>query len=472
MQKELVIVSLFFVPLIVGFQQTRAPRIENEADDPNILVPGYEMPLSFSAESMYVYDLIVTGTFLSPYLPLAGGTMSGDINMGMNDITYAESITANSFVIPVTSSSMVGVITQNGAPLLQTYGSSNLFLGAGSGNCTLSGNQNIGIGVNSLLGLSSGSNNIAIGINALSTNYNGDNNIAIGSSALLRDYSGSNNVAVGAMALQENCVSDNTAFGSQALYVNFDGSCNTAVGKESLKNNYHGGANSAFGLDALTTNSVGQNNTAIGYCSGFMVLGDQNTCIGTQAGSTITTGSTNTMIGYNAGSGVSTASDVIVIGTIAGTDVSSRTYIANIRDTTTGSADAIPVFIDSNGQLGTLASSRRFKENIVDIGAYSEKLYDLRPVIFTYKTDETHRPQYGLIAQEVQKVMPELVVNDKDGQVYTVMYQYLPPLMLNELQKLHTCIQQQQYCIDEQQQLIDTLYTEFDEFERTHEHLA
>jgi hypothetical protein len=246
----------------------------------------------------------------------------------------------------------------------------------------------------------------------------------------------------------------NVAFGYSALSTTTTASCCTAIGYETAKSNVSGIGNTALGSEALYTNVTSSNNTCVGYNAGHVMTGSQNTCIGSGAGSAITTGNTNTMIGYNAGSGVSTASNVTCIGSIAGTNTASSTFIANVRGVSTSVGDAINVVIDSNGQLGTASSSRRFKENIADIGSYSEKLYKLRPVSFIYKSDATQRPQYGLIAQEVQEIMPELVVTDQDGQVYTVMYQNIPPLMLNELQKQYTRIQRNQERIDNQQRIL------------------
>jgi hypothetical protein len=333
----------------------------------------------------------------------------------------------------------------------------NTAVGAGALSRNTNGVYNSALGVNALHLNNAGFNNTALGVNTLSNNVDVSDSTAIGYNALAANTI-DGNTAIGSGALQRNTSGvENTACGYCALSnIMTSGDC-TAVGYEALKNNIAGAFNTACGFEALGTNVNGSDNTVVGYNAGLLITGDQNTCIGSAAGSAINAGATNTMIGYNAGSAITTENNVMCLGASCAGIVgnSNATYIANVRGVTTGVADAINVIVDSNGQLGTVSSSRKFKENIVDIGAYSQKIYDVRPVSFTYKSDKSHRQQYGLIAQEVQEIMPELVVNDKEGQVYTVMYQNIVPLMINELQKQHRCSKQQQRCIQQQQLMID-----------------
>ena len=223
------------------------------------------------------------------------------------------------------------------------------------------------------------------------------------------------NTAVGAGTLQSNAGYDNTALGNQALFANNTGSYNTASGVSALGSNTTGSYNTAFGLSALGANFTGNNNIAIGNLAAFSVS---------------SAGSNNIQIGSQ---GASSDSGVIRIG-IEGTQNSA--YIAGIDSASV--PGGVPVYVTSTGQLGTSLSSRRFKEQITDMGDTSNKLLLLRPVNFFYKPqydDGSHLLQYGLIAEEVAKVYPEMVAYDHEGQISTVRYQMLAPMLLNEMQK-------------------------------------
>jgi hypothetical protein len=252
---------------------------------------------------------------------------------------------------------------------------------------------------------------------------------------MLESSTGNRNTATGAGALQHNSTlgNDNTANGFQALFRNTHGFSNTASGASSLFNNTTGSRNMAAGFQALQQNTTGERNTAIGYSSL-----DKNT-----------TGSFNVALGAGAGSGVITANDVICIGRAAdGVNVSGTCFIGNIRGVTTQNANALPVVIDGAGQLGTVASSERFKKDIAIMGQASEGILALRPVTFHYKTDGTSTPQFGLIAEEVAKVNPALVLPDKEGKPYTVRYDAVNAMLLNEFLKARRQIDSQQKQID------------------------
>ncbi|MBC8121268.1 MAG: tail fiber domain-containing protein [Gemmatimonadaceae bacterium] len=258
--------------------------------------------------------------------------------------------------------------------------------------------------------------NTATGTDALSNNTTGDYNTADGYQALFSNTTGSYN----------------TADGYQALFKNNTGLANTADGYQSLGKNTSGSFNTATGVSSLYLNTTGSYNTAYGYQTLFNTTGINNIAVGLSAGFYNTTGSNNIDIG-NYGS--SADSGVIRIGT-PGTQ--SRTFIAGISGVlTTG---GVGVFINSSGQLGTVTSSKRFKKNIHSIGSVGDKLLRLRPVSFRYKqaAENGIQPvQYGLIAEEVAKVFPELVQYDKEGKPFTVYYHLLTPLLLSELQKEH-----------------------------------
>jgi hypothetical protein len=268
---------------------------------------------------------------------------------------------------------------------------------------------------------SDGMYNTATGTGAL-TNPNldadgGCHNTASGADTLTADTSGSYNTATGFGSLTRNLTgNNNTGFGAEALYSNRSGSNNTASGYEALYQNTTGAGNTALGVQALFSNNTGSNNIAIGMA----------------AGSRLTTGNNNIDIGA---AGVSGDSGKIRIGT-QGTQ--TATYIAGISGNhVTGAA----VYVTSSGELGVLASSERYKTAITTLGSRTEKLSQLRPVSFHLKTDPKGDVQYGLIAEEVAKVYPELVIRDRVGRIEGVRYDELAPMLLNEVQKQQTKLQ-------------------------------
>ena len=240
-------------------------------------------------------------------------------------------------------------------------------------------------------------------------------NTAGGTDSLLNntpDPNGTNNTAFGFEALLSNTTGDwNTATGSTALAFNTTGGYNTAGGTAALLNNTTGSNNTANGLQALYSNTTGSNNIGIGL----------------QAGQRLTTGSNNIDIG-NVGQD---EENTIRIGTQGR---QTATYIAGIFGTPK-IKKACQVVVENTGLLGCVKSSARYKHDIRDMGNASDKLMKLRPVTFRYKADSTGIEQYGLIAEEVEKVYPELVIEDNDGKPETVAYQVLPAMLLNELQK-------------------------------------
>jgi hypothetical protein len=261
-------------------------------------------------------------------------------------------------------------------------------------------------------------------------------NVGLGANALLSSTTGLHNTALGSSALAANNGYNNTASGSGALYYNTTGSDNTAGGFRALRNNTTGFRNTASGYLALTSNTEGSFNTAGGALTlGNNFTGSNNVALGYRAGIN-TNGSSNVLISNE---GVNAENNTLRLGTTGtGARQQNRAFVAAIRGTTTGAADAIAVLIDSNGQLGTTSSSRRFKQDIEGLGENSERLLALHPVKFRYKDHAAQgdtTPQYGLIAEEVAEVFPELVVYDPEGRPETVRYHLLAPLLLAELQR-------------------------------------
>jgi Chaperone of endosialidase len=339
------------------------------------------------------------------------------------------------------------------ALFLNYTGHDNTATGVKALENNFTGNYNTATGVNALLSNTegnrspAGSNNTATGYDALYSNtttngVSGNYNTATGVKALYTNATGSNNTANGVQALYSNTTGfSNTATGVNALYHNTTGAGNTASGLEALVSNTNGANNTANGYHALFTNPTGAGNTASGFEALYNNTGSFNIGLGNQAGKNLTFGSRNIDIGNG---GVTGESNTIRIG-----NVQTATYIVGISgQTATGGA---AVFVASDGKLGTLTSSRRFKKDIADMDAASEALLALRPVTFRYKPelDKAGVPQYGLVAEEVAEVNPDLVLRDEKGEIYTVRYEAVNAMLLNEFLKEHRKVEEQQTTISE-----------------------
>jgi hypothetical protein len=298
--------------------------------------------------------------------------------------------------------------------------------------------------------------NTADGQNALAGITTGIYNSAFGIFSLLSATTANFNTGVGAGTLLLNDADQNTAVGAGALLTN-TGSHNTAVGAFGLFNNDNGASNSAVGSEALMSNTTGDRNTA----NGFQALvsnttGAFNTASGVEALSFNTTGNFNTALGVAAGSNITTANNVTCIGG-AGSDVSDTTWISNVYGVTTVSGTTLPVLVSDSGQLGTAPSSRRFKKEIKSMDKASESILALKPVTFHYKRDQSHTPQFGLIAEEVAEVNPDMVVRDENGEIYSVRYEAVNAMLLNEFIKEHKAFVSQQHTVAQQQATITRL---------------
>src|SRR5436190_1344065 len=324
-------------------------------------------------------------------------------------------------------------------------------------------NNNTALGDDALLN-NTGTSNTAIGFNALQFNTNGRWNTAISYQAL---YSGASNfnTAMGYQALYSNTGVTNTAVGYQTLFRNTYGFDNTATGETALHENTTGGLNTAdgeaalfynttgientaTGANALFTNKTGINNTANGSGALFSNrFGSHNTADGFNALYNNRTGAFNVALGDSAGfnitgrnnidignQGIAGESDAIRIGTVG---THTATFIAGVSGATV--AGGVTVVVDTNGQLGTIVSSGRFKESIKPMDKASEAILGLQPVTFRYKKelDPQGIPQFGLVAEEVEKVNPELVARDEQGKPYTVRYDAVNAMLLNEFLKEH-----------------------------------
>ena len=363
-------------------------------------------------------------------------------------------VVANAAVVPAGTSGAVSVYVTdsthvildiNGYFTAQTDGTSgSTKFGIGALASDSGSGSNTGVGTNSLNANTTGYNNSAVGFAALKDNTTGVANTAFGQSAMAANTTGNFNTGIGSAALYSNTTgSDNTAVGQDAGLYNVSGGDNTAIGMHALLNG-QGSFNTSVGSYSLVNTTSGGNNTALGYEAGYSIQGGNGTtAIGYQAGYQ-SNGFNNIFLGtgagYNVGvsesydieignQGLSADSGVIRIGD---PNNQSATFIAGIANQTM-LPSTLPVVIDTvTGQLGIGGSSIKFKEDVRDIGEDDRALMQLRPVSFRYKG--TTPVQYGLIAEEVEKVYPNLVVRDRDGQPLSVEYQELPALLLKEIQ--------------------------------------
>jgi len=282
-------------------------------------------------------------------------------------------------------------------------------------------NDGTAFGEDALISNTTGTDNVALGHSALSSNTSGLNNTAAGDDALTVNVTGFNNTGIGWHALDSNTIGvKNTGIGCDGLSGNTTGSNNTAVGTRALVKNTNGNNNVAMGLQAGENNVSGSNNVLLGF----------------SAGRFLTNGSNNIDIGNP---GVAGESNTIRIGQVG---TGTATFIAGINGTAV--TGGVGVMINSNGQLGTMVSSERFKDAIEPMDKASESILELKPVTFRYKPElDPHAiPQFGLVAEQVEKVNPDLVARDAQGKPYTVRYEAVNAMLLNEFLKEHRKVEE------------------------------
>ncbi len=316
---------------------------------------------------------------------------------------------------PDTDGSIPGSNNGEGIGVLvsRTTGVWNTGTGFEALNHLTAGNQNTATGLRALTSDTNGGYNTATGVYSLFANASGFFNSATGAYALANNTTGSDNTANGYGALYRNTADNNTATGFGALFRNTTGSDNTAVGDEALSNNTDGNSNTALGFNAGMDPGIGSNNIYIGD-AGF--AGDNN---------------------------------VIAIGGVSATGTAyTDCFIGGIfGNPSPGSA----VYIAADGHLSTTASSRRFKDEIKPMDKASEAIFALKPVTFRYKKeiDPTGMSQFGLVAEDVEKVSPDLVARDREGKLYTVRYDQVNAMLLNEFLKEHRKVEGQEATITE-----------------------
>jgi len=430
--------ALFLIPLVLACF-TFLPRLQAQLPSP---APDGGYPNGNTAEGDGALFNLTTGSF---------NTAVGSVALFSN--TTADSNTAigqgalfNNTTGPNNTAVGFEALVNN------TTGAANTAVGTNAlvGNTT--GANNTAVGEDALFSDTTGDLNTAIGLEALAANTTGVHNTAVGSGALLSNITGVENTAVGNAALLFNTGDDNTATGYSALasetesnvlngaldtadgafalFSNTTGTANTAVGLSALRVNTTGNENTATGADALDSNTTGAANTANGVVALFNnTTGSFNIALGFAAGITLTTGDHNIDIGNV---GVAGEANTIRIGNSNQT----ATYIAGISG---AGVTGIAVKVNAAGQLGTPPSTARFKDDIRPMNEASEAILGLKPVTFRYKKeiDPERAPQFGLVAEDVAKVNPDLIARDAKGDVYTVRYDAVNAMLLNEFLKEH-----------------------------------
>lgn len=382
--------------------------------------------------------LSLSGTLTGASGSFSGGITAASFNGATLSLTGALTGNSGSFSSGITAASFTG----NGSGLSNVNAaalggiSASGFAQLGASNNAFSGNMSVG-GTFSANTVNSGNGGFQFGGTQVLSILPGLFTLYVGQSAgqgAGSSNTGTNNTSAGYQTLFLNTTGGhNVAVGASALYSNTTGNSNTATGDFALNGNTTGFSNVAVGGNALLSNTTGADNTAVGVNTLLSIgTGSANLALGVNAGRNFTGSESNNI--DIAAFGVAGESGIIRIG---GAGVHTATYMAGINNSPVLGAF---VTVDANtGQLGIFASSRRYKEDIHNMGDASDGLLRLRPVTFRYKkpyADGSKPMEYGLIAEEVAEVYPELVVRGKDGQVETVQYYMLDAMLLNEIQKL------------------------------------
>jgi trimeric autotransporter adhesin len=399
-------------------------------------------------------------------LSLTGGTYNTAVGLfSLLSVTDANFNTGVGAGTLLDNTADENTATGAGALLSNSTGTANTATGAFALFSNTTGEANTAIGDSALLSNTTGGSNTATGALALLANTAGESNTATGDNALAGNTTGSLNTANGVAALVGNTTGgENTATGVSALAGNTTGNDNTATGVAALVGNTEGSFNTATGLSALHDNTLGSSNTAIGDHALFAnTEGVGNTAVGASALSSINTGSSNTALGQNAGHNLfkSDSNNIDIGFDVQGVAGESNTIRIGNPDITTTvirgiSGQTIPsgvaVLVAANGQLGTATSSKRFKEEIKPMDKASEALFSLKPVTFRYKKeiDPAGTSQFGLVAEDVGKINPDLVVRDEKGEVNSVRYDQVNAMLLNEFLKEHRRAVQQDGKLEEQ----------------------
>lgn len=415
-------------------------------------VNGYYMPPSTLA--------LGSGSSLHPAITFPGSTSTGIFAPSSSSVAISSGgstrLTVNDDGIDVNGDADIsGNILKSGTKVFSTS-TSNTGIGYGS-LVSYGSNGNTAVGANVMPALgASGSNNTALGYRSMNAMTDGTNNASAGAWSMLKTTTGARNVVMGVQAMNENLAGEeNTVLGYQAGY-HLMGSENTAVGTLALHQATGLTKLVGVGWNALRALTTGERNSAFGYRAGAQLTsGSRNTMLGDYAGWYVTSGSDNAYIASWGNQSYPSESNTMRVGQ---SGYHNRAFIAGIRGVSTGVANAIPVYIDSNHQLGTASSSRRVKTDIHDMGDTTGMLMALRPVSFRYKLHGPNSPlQFGLVAEEVAEVAPDLTARDQNGEIETVFYDKVNAMLLNEVQKQHRLIESQRQMLLELRNVVDQL---------------
>ena len=417
----------------------------------------------------------VTGAPGSNSVAFVGGKSAASVAATVTDVAAATNANVGSAIVrrdgggnfAAANITASGFVMVNSTAKMQNT-TAGFFAGPNAGNVSGTGGTNIGIGSGVLALLTTGSANVGVGNTALGNATTGGFNIAVGDAALA-NANGNRNVGIG-----HNAGSALSA-GAQNIFIGYsageltESTNQTAIGAFALSKHPAGVANTVVGALSAMNLTTGDNNTLVGNgTANATTTGSGNTMVGSLAGNNLATGDRNTLVGFNAGLNLTSGSDNVYLGRVLGVASESATirigsnqtsaFMAGIFNQTAPSGTA--VFIDNTGKLGTITSSRRYKRDIRPIDG--DVLMRLRPVTFRYNEDldPAGELQYGLIAEEVADVDPSLVLFDADGKPQTVRYQFLAPLLLNEVQQQRKTIEQQQALINELLQRVERLETQ------------
>ena len=366
-----------------------------------------------------------------------------------------------------------------------TTGAANTGLGWHALFSASTGAFNTAVGGGALV-LNNADSNTAVGAAALLLNTTGTTNTAVGTSAMVHNSVANNNAALGAFALSQNDTDDNTAVGFEALQLSVSSVTNVAVGTFAAQNNdssgtgaaefnvavggfalqanVDGARNTAVGAGAMQGGSGGSDNTAVGEVAGNGTTGNFNTALGSGTGQGVAGGEGNIYIGAHVQPGASGEFEFIRIGNDTAFTFPYDTYIAGIFNRPNDPATATVCYVDSTGKVASIFSSRRYKHDIKPMDSASEAILSFKPVSFHYNSDTKNTPCFGLMAEDVAAVNPDLVIRDKEGKPMTVRYDAVNAMLLNEFLKAHRKIQeleasnaQQQRNFAEQQKQIEAL---------------
>lgn|GEM_PF-1139006 len=428
----------------IGFVALQSGKNANT----NVAIGSYAMNGARGSNNVALGNDAMISASGSGNVAIGVATLASNVSTSQNIAIGSDamaSITSGSSNIAVGQNALN---TANGASL-------NVAIGSSAQSTAVNASSNVAIGVNAMSNASGASSNVALGGNVMQNAPSATVNVALGLGAMGSAIAANANVAIGEYAMANASGSaQNVALGMRAMVfatgTSLTGSNNIAIGTSSMANAMGANANVGIGGSALY-NNTGSNNIAIGVNAlDNSLTGSTNIAIGNAAGTSLTGGESNDI--YLANLGVAGESNTIRIGT---TNTQTACYVAGIFGATT--AGGSTVLINAAGELGTVASSRTYKKDIQDLEYQSEKMLKLRPVSFIYKHDASNSKQFGLIAEEVNDIYPELIVRNEKGEIYTINYLELIPLLLKHIQELEMRNQEFDLRFDIQQQEIENL---------------